>query len=111
MPSPPRLAGALRVGGDALWPSVARMAAAFADSLLSWTLTTPSGRPAPPTRRGVQRVDRDILLVLREWFRCWALPAAGSPDVDPIEAALADVPMIALVPNAETAEPDVGAVS
>lgn len=81
--------------------AVAQLAAPFADSLLSWTLEW-NGRPVPCTRRGVLRVDLDLLIeILQEWIGLWratelepAAPAAARED-----ERLAELPMMALVPD------------
>jgi hypothetical protein len=81
---------------------VAMLAGPFADSLLSWDLKW-DGRPVPATRAGVLRVDRGLIVeILREWTALWPTegraPAEPGMDVD-VEAALAAVPMIPLVPD------------
>ncbi len=88
--------------------ALARLGPAFADSILSWTVEHPSGRPVPPTRKGVLRVPVEVLVVIvREWLAAWtARPAVSTVDDDPDLSLLDEgVPAIALVP-AESDEDD-----
>ena len=109
----PRLVPAFTSGREgAVLAAVAQFAAPFADSLVSWTATTPAGRPAPATRKGTVRVDVWLLLdVLLEWIKLW--PPLAVPDAEPVEveqdpeiALLASLPMVPLADDEDPAEPD-----
>jgi hypothetical protein len=93
-----------RVRGDRVL-AVAQLAVPFADSLLSWTLQW-NGKPVPSTRRGVLRVDLDLMAdILREWLALATAAPAQDPVPDAPERAddplLAGLPMLALVPTAD----------
>ena len=90
--------------------AVAELAVPFADSLLSWDLVW-GGRRVKPTRRGVVRVDMDVLLaVLREWVALWPAhnETPAEDDGAELDRELAGLPMTALDPDGDAVAELVG---
>lgn len=92
--------------------AVAALAGPFADSLLSWDLEW-NGEPVKPTRRGLLRIDLELAAdILAQWTGCEAWPgtreraaaaarAQEAAELVEVERQLADLPMLALVPDDE----------